>query len=101
METTQLYGVIDNYDSTGKPAGALGFAGTVSTKNRYGRLRYLARSALMEAYGKFMTEYAEDYRELPRYSQSREALMQALTDTLREIPQGGDPKTLGDMLEEI
>lgn len=97
----KLFGIVDNFDSVGKPAGAIGPCGTVSTRDRYARLRYLARDALEEAYGKFREGYVNSYRERPRFAQSRQALQMGLQDFLRGLPTDGEPSNLGDMLEEL
>ena len=96
----QLYGVIDNFDSNGTPAGALGTVGSVSTQDRYRGLRGKLRGALKEAYGKFAEDYRLKYRSRPGFGQVRELAKLALNDFLAEVPQT-EPQTLPEMLDGI
>lgn len=96
----QLYGVINNYDSTGKPAGAFGPVGSVSTQDRYRGLRGKLRGALKEAYGKFAEDYRLKYRSRPGFGQVRELAKLALNDFLADVPQT-EPQTLPEMLDGI
>jgi hypothetical protein len=96
----QLYGVIDNYDSNGTPAGALGPAGFVITQDRYKNLRGKLLRALQEAYGKFSHDYYLKHHSKPTYARVRECAVDAFNDFLATVPQV-EPTTLPEMLDSI
>ena len=96
----ELYGIVNNFDSTGMPAGCFGPVGSVSTQDRYRELRGKLRGALREAYSKFAEDYRLKYRSRPGFGQVRELAKLALNDFLAEVPQP-EPQNLPEMLDGI